>query len=114
MQTRLRDINSFSFFCITIHPVLRVLSNDVIDAKKRKEKIRKKEKKEGEKRGEKNRSRSNLFTRYTHTHMRARTYAHTARYMICRTETTFFFPAVSAIDRKGKKEGASKRAHSPK
>lgn len=68
MQTRLRDVNSFSFFCITIHPVLRVLSNDVIDAKKRKEKIRKKEKKEGEKRREKNRSRSNLFTRYTHTH----------------------------------------------
>lgn len=32
-------------------------------------------------------------------------HAHTARYMICRTETTFFFPAVSAIDSKGKRGG---------
>lgn len=58
----------------------------------------KEKRKEREKRkGEKNRSSSNLFTRYTHTR--------TPRYMICRMETTFFFPAVSAIDSKGKRVG---------
>lgn len=65
-------------FCITIHPVLRVLLNDVIDVKKKKEERKKgkKERKKGETKRGKNRSRSNLFTRYTHTHTHARVRSH--------------------------------------
>lgn len=93
-------------FCITIHPVLRVLLNDVIDVKKKKKKERKERKKEKkEKRKGEKIDRVRTFSRDTHTRTHTHACAHTARYMICRTETTFFFPAVSAIDSKGKRRG---------
>lgn len=104
MQTRLRDINVF----VLHNNPSRVLLNDVIDVKKKKR--RKKERKERKKKRRNEKGKKSIaFEPFheirTHTHIHTHACAHTARYMICRTETTFFFPAVSAIDSKGKRRG---------